>query len=78
MTNANPTDDQIRQAHGVILFDADRGWQESVGPVSQGIQSFREDARESGRYLSIPVDSTDATKVKSLRERIDGVRASAN
>jgi len=68
MSSANPTDEEIRNADSVTLFDRNREWRKQVGPMS-GIRHALRDGQvyESGYFLRIPVDSTDTTSVELWR-----------
>ncbi|HUQ69927.1 MAG TPA: hypothetical protein VM165_10410 [Planctomycetaceae bacterium] len=75
MSNDDPTDDDIRQADAVMLFDPNRDWKEHVGPLRPG--KLSEDGTpipESGYSISIPVDSTAYAQVNRWRERIKRLR----
>lgn len=63
-----PTDDDIRNADGVVLVDADRGWQEAVGAFTHKKGS------SSSSFLRIPVDSSDKIAVELWRVRINQLR----
>jgi hypothetical protein len=75
MTTEDPTDDEIRQANGVILIDPSRGWRGTVGPLPAGQVADDGVATDyDGDLLHIPVDSTDVDRLKRWMERIERVR----
>lgn len=67
MTAGYPTNEQIRQADGVLLMDADR-WHLTIPPAIPG--SSLTDA-----YVRIVVDSMNAAEIRHLILRIERLRA---